>query len=185
MIARTLFIESKKLRVFDMDDTLIKTDSYIYVNHESGNISKLTPGQYAVYKPRKGDEFDFREFDTIKNPTEIKAITRILKDMVRARGNRGVYILTARSKAKPISIYLKDIGIRDVEVVALGSADPQHKADWIEEKIKKDGYDDVFFIDDSIENVKAAKRRLSKLGVKHRVSRMKHSWSNAECKRSF
>jgi len=33
MIARNLFTESKKLRVFDVDDTLVKTTSFIYVTN--------------------------------------------------------------------------------------------------------------------------------------------------------
>ena len=33
MIARSLFTESKKLRVFDFDDTLVKTTSFIYVTN--------------------------------------------------------------------------------------------------------------------------------------------------------
>jgi len=49
MIARSLFVEDKKLRVFDFDDTLVKTTSYIYITHKDGKTSKLTPGQYAVY----------------------------------------------------------------------------------------------------------------------------------------
>jgi hypothetical protein len=39
-------------------------------------------------------------------------------------------------------------------VVALGDADPQAKADWIEKHIKN-GYTDIAFMDDSIKNVKA------------------------------
>jgi len=31
-IARTLFTEDKKLRIFDFDDTLVKTNSFILVN---------------------------------------------------------------------------------------------------------------------------------------------------------
>ena len=38
----------KKLRVFDFDDTLVKTNSFVYVSN-SGKIQKLNPGQYAVY----------------------------------------------------------------------------------------------------------------------------------------
>ena len=33
MIARSLFTESKKLRVFDFDDTLVKTTSFIYITN--------------------------------------------------------------------------------------------------------------------------------------------------------
>ena len=34
-IARALFTESKKLRVYDFDDTLVKTNSFIYVTHRN------------------------------------------------------------------------------------------------------------------------------------------------------
>ena len=73
MIARSLFVESKKLRVFDFDDTLVKTTSFIYVTHSNGKTSKLTPGQYAVYKEKPGDEFDFKDFEQVKNPKIIKS----------------------------------------------------------------------------------------------------------------
>ena len=48
MISRSLFTESKKLRVFDFDDTLVKTTSFIYVTN-NGKTRKLTPGQYVQY----------------------------------------------------------------------------------------------------------------------------------------
>ena len=60
MLVRSLFVESKKLRVFDFDDTLVKTTSYIYVTN-NGKKRKLTPGQYAIYKEKPGDEFDFKD----------------------------------------------------------------------------------------------------------------------------
>ena len=52
MLLRSLFLESKKLRVFDFDDTLVKTTSFIYVTN-NGKTRKLTPGQYAVYKEKQ------------------------------------------------------------------------------------------------------------------------------------
>lgn len=176
MIARSLFVGSKKLRVFDFDDTLVKTDSFIYITHANGKKSKLTPGQYAVYKERPGDRFNFSDFEQIKNPTEIKAITMVLKRMLDAGGaDRHMYILTARGKAKPIQDYLKDVGFRGIEVVALGDSNPQKKSDWIEEKIDKFGFDDIYFIDDSKKNVDAVKKMLQRKDVKHKVQWMKHS----------
>jgi hypothetical protein len=168
-IARSLFHEAKKLRVFDFDDTLVKTDSYIYVKHTNGKETKLTPGQFAVHTLKSGDEYDFRDFKKVSNPIEIKAITKVLRGMVAGSGDRGVFILTARAAWKPIKNYLRDIGIRGVYVVALGSANPKDKADWIENQIDSDGYDDVYFIDDSKPNVDAVKGMLQKKGVKHRV----------------
>ena len=54
MISRSLFVESKKLRVFDFDDTLVKTTSFIYITN-GDKKTKLTPGEYAVYKEKPGD----------------------------------------------------------------------------------------------------------------------------------
>jgi hypothetical protein len=160
----------KKLRVFDFDDTLVQTNSNIYIKHKDGKESKLTPGEYAIYEPKDGDKFDFSDFEKVKQPQEIKGVTRLLKNIVRVGGSE-IVILTARAAYKPIKKYLSDIGLKDIFVVALADANPQKKADWIEDKIK-DGVDDVFFIDDSHKNVAAVKELSKKypnisLKVKH------------------
>jgi len=172
-IARSLFTESKKLRVFDMDDTLVTTDSFIYVTHKNGKRSKLTPGQYAVYAPKSGDIFDYSDFQKLNNPKIIKAYFEVLRRT--AAKNETVYILTARSAYKPIKKFIDDTGIRNVYVVALGDSNPEKKADWIEDKIKKDGYDDVYFIDDSSKNIDAVRKRLHNYpNVKTKLQLAKH-----------
>ena len=166
--------EVKKLRVFDFDDTLVKTKSHIYVKHGDGKESKLTPGEYAVYEPKSDDQFDFSDFEKVQHPQEIKGITKLLKTVVRAEGERKVVILTARSVYQPVKDYLKDIGLEGIYVVALGDSDPQKKADWIEDKIKK-GYEDVFFIDDSHKNVSAVSKLKEKYpNIKMKVQHVKH-----------
>jgi FMN phosphatase YigB (HAD superfamily) len=147
--------KSEKLRVFDFDDTLVQTNSHIYIKHKDGKDSKLTPGEYAIYEPKDGDKFDFSDFEKVKQPQEIKGVTRLLKNIARVGGSE-IVILTARAVYKPIKKYLSDIGLEDIYVVALADANPQKKADWIENKIK-DGVKDVFFIDDSHKNVQAVK----------------------------
>lgn len=174
MIARSLFVEEKKLRVFDFDDTLVKTSSYIYVKHKDGKESKLTPGQYAVYKERPGDEFDFRDFEKVKNPKIIKGYFQLLKNMA-ATSDRAVYILTARSAYKPVYDFIKDSGIKDVFVVALGDNNPETKADWIEREMKNQGYDNIYFVDDSPKNVDAVRKRLNKYpNIRKKVQLVKH-----------
>ena len=166
--------ESKKLRVFDFDDTLVKTKSHIYIKHGDGKESKLTPGEYAVYEPKADDKFDFSDFEQVKQPQEIKGITNLLKRVVKSEGERKVVILTARSAYQPVKDYLKDIGLEGIYVVALGDADPQKKADWIENKIKT-GYNDVFFIDDSQKNVQAVSGLKKKYpNIKMKVQQVKH-----------
>ncbi len=147
--------KSEKLRVFDFDDTLVQTKSNIYITHKDGKKSKLTPGEYAIYEPKDGDKFDFSDFEKVKQPQEIKGVTRLLKNIARVGGSQ-IVILTARSAYKPVKDYLSDIGLDKLYVVALADSDPQKKADWIEDKIKS-GVKDVFFIDDSHKNVAAVK----------------------------
>ena len=175
MISRNLFTESKNLRIFDFDDTIVKTNSYIYVTHQNGMKSKLTPGQYAVYTEKPGDVYDFKDFEQVKEPHEIQKITKILRGIV-SKSKEVVYILTARASYKPIKKYLSDIGInsKKIYVVALASNNPKDKADWIENMIDKEGYDDIYFVDDSEKNVSAAKQMLKTKNVKWRVQHIKH-----------
>jgi len=176
MISRSLFTEAKKLRVFDFDDTLVKTTSYIYVTHSNGKKSKLTPGQYAVYTEKPGDIFDFTDFDKVNEPKIIKGYFELLKRMKNSGGDKGVFILTARAKYKPVYDFIRDSGVKGVYVVALASNNPEDKAQWIEDKIKEEGYDDVFFVDDSKKNVDAVKSRLRNYpNVKSKIQHIKHT----------
>lgn len=177
MIARTLFIESKKLRVFDFDDTLIITKSFIYIKTKDGKEKKLTPGEYAVYQEKPGEEYDFRDFYSIKEPQELKRITKVFKRIIQKNSGDGVFILTARPQNvdKHIQQYLKDIGINQrIPVVGLQSNNPKDKANWLEKKIDNEGYDDVYFADDSIKNVNAVKDMLRTKDVKWRVQHIQH-----------
>jgi hypothetical protein len=167
----------KKLRIFDFDDTLVKTKSNIYIKHKDGKDSKLTPGEYAIYEPKDGDKFDFSDFEKVKQPQEIKGVTRLLKNIVRVGGSE-IVILTARAAYKPIKNYLSDIGLDNLYVVALADSDPQKKADWIEDKIKG-GVKDVFFIDDSHKNVAAVKALSKKYpNISLKVRHVQHDIPN-------
>jgi hypothetical protein len=137
--------------------------------------SKLTPGQYAVYTEKPGDVYDFKDFEQVKEPQEIQKITKILRGIV-SKSKEVVYILTARAAYQPIKKYLSDIGInsKKIYVVALASNNPKDKADWIENMIDKEGYDDIYFVDDSEKNISAAKQMLRTKNVKWRVQHIKH-----------
>src|SRR6056300_1417020 len=177
MISRSLFVESKKLRVFDFDETLALTKSFIYVKLPNGKEKKLTPGQFAVYDEKPGEEYDFRDFYSVQEPQELKRITRVLKRIIGKNGGDGVFILTARPQAvdKHVQQYLKDIGInKRIPVVGLQYNNPKDKADWLEKKIDDEGYDDVYFADDSKKNVDAAKKMLRTKDINWRVQHIKH-----------
>jgi len=146
----------KRLRIFDFDDTLVKSNSKVFLIR-NGEKKEMTPGEFAIYKKKPGDEFDFSEFDRVIEPKQIKSMFRVFKNIYKASGSRRLTILTARAAYKPVRKFLKDVGFNDVYVVALGDANPQKKADWIQSQIQK-GYDDILFLDDSPKNVKAVKK---------------------------
>ena len=146
----------KKLRVFDFDDTLVKSNSKVYVINK-GKKKTLTPGQFAIYKKKSGDEFAFSDFDKVIEPKQIKAMFKVFKNIYKASGSRRLTVLTARAAYRPVRKFLNDVGFSDVFVVALGDANPQKKADWIKGQIEK-GYDDILFLDDSSKNVTAVKK---------------------------
>jgi inosine/xanthosine triphosphate pyrophosphatase family protein len=56
----------------------------------------------------------------------------------------------------------------------LGDNNPEKKADWIEDRVKE-GYDDVFFVDDSEKNIAAVRKRLKDYpDVKQKIQQVKH-----------
>jgi len=146
----------KKLRIFDFDDTLVKSNSKVYVTNK-GKKRTLTPGQFAIYKQKADDVFDFSDFDKVIEPKQIKSMFKVFKNIYKASGSRRLTILTARSAYKPVRKFLKDVGFNDVYVVALGDANPQKKSNWVKSQIEK-GYDDILFLDDSPKNVNAVKK---------------------------
>ena len=156
MIKLLDLILEKKLRVFDFDDTLVKSNSKVFVINK-GKKKTLTPGEFAIYNKKAGDEFDFSDFDKVIEPKKIKAMFRVFKNIYKASGSRRLTILTARAAYKPVRKFLKDVGFNDVYVVALGDSNPKKKADWIQGQIEK-GYDNILFLDDSPKNVSAVKK---------------------------
>ena len=162
----------KKLRIFDLDDTLFETEAKVIVISSDDTSREITPAEYAVYEPQSGDKFDFSQFQTLINPTLIRSIgKRFYKIVTSSNGDRKTVILTARgSEAAP---HIKDI-IRkyfrvDIEVVTLGTGDPMAKANWILNKIQNEGYNDIFFVDDSSKNILATYKTINNLPIKYKL----------------
>ena len=153
------YLNESKLRVFDFDDTIAKSDSKIYITTDTGRELVMTPGQYATHKVNPDYEYDFSEFDDVINPREIKQITNIVRNAINAgTDGREIAILTARARGAEDAIkkYLKsiDIDISKITFVLLGDSAPEAKAEWVAERIEA-GATDVLFFDDSEKNFDA------------------------------
>mgnify|MGYP003956535447 CR=1 FL=1 len=166
------FLTESKLRIFDFDDTLVKTDATVKVTDPNGKTQIMTPGEFAEHKIDKESQYDFSEFEqaSLINPREIEKVTKVLRNVINAGGDREVAILTARSPQAQGSIedYLEDIGIdySGIDIVLVGDPDPMAKANWIENKIV-DGTTDILFLDDSGQNIDAV------LGLKNKYPDIK------------
>ena len=157
---KDLLLERGMLSIFDFDDTLVTSDSWVYVKRPDGTEIQLDAAEFAVYTPKKGETFDFRDFDRkLRNPKLIKKNVDLLRKQL-SKGGRKVTILTARRLGAPINHFFRTIGINPY-VVPLGDADPQKKADYIEAEILK-GYNPVYFMDDSPKNIKAVDKLKNK-----------------------
>ena len=162
----------KKLRIFDLDDTLFETESMIVLTSANGAKKEITPAEYAVYEPQPGDTFDFSQFHTIINPKLIRSIAKRFYKIVSAGTvDRSYVILTARGpEAAP---HIKDIIKRyfrvNIEVITLNTGDPMAKANWILNKIQNEGYNDIFFVDDSSKNILATYRTINNLPIKYKL----------------
>jgi hypothetical protein len=155
-LIREVIEREKTLYAFDLDDTLIKSSSKVIVKSPEGT-KKLTPAEYAIYTPLPSDELDFSEFSQIKNPSLIKDNVKIFLDTLKQSSSISkTIILTARTPdiTKDIQDLLDFKNLPQVEIHAVGSSDPQKKADVIQDFIDQ-GFTQIRFFDDSPANIKA------------------------------
>jgi hypothetical protein len=166
----------KKLRVFDMDDTLLTTSSRVKLTTPEGT-KFLTPKEYNEYTPKEGESYGpdaYEEFGVLIQPKEIEytvpIFSKILKALHKDSENRKVMILTSRSGKESfvnslkswLSKYAQNLGISQqtvdqIEIRGIGSSNPEDKADVIRQQIEDEGFMDVKFFDDAEGNVKAVK----------------------------
>ena len=125
----------------------------------------------------QGAEFDFREFSKVIEG-EKGPLFSVAEKIAAARGTDDVFILTARpaDAAVPIQEFMKANGV-DIplsNITGLGDGTAEAKAGWIMGKAAE-GYNDFYFADDAIKNVKAVKNVLSQVDVKSKVQQAKFS----------
>ena len=134
------YLKETKLRVFDFDDTLVKSDSKIKVIRDDGTKAYISTAEFAIQGEKPGHEYDYSEFKYVVDPHEIKKVTNILRNVVKAgTSGREIAILSARAPESETSMkkYLQDIDIdiSKITFALLGDADPKAKSDWIKDRI--------------------------------------------------
>ena len=178
--ARSLKTPEKGISVFDFDDTIAKTKSKVLYTLPNGKKGKLSPEEFATKSALLEEQratFDFSEFNKV-----IKGKKGPLADLALKRqgkfGGKDIFILTARPQqsAPAIHEFLKGIGL-DIplnNITGLEDGTPQAKANWVASKAAE-GYNNFYFADDQIKNVKAVKEILDQVDVKSKVQQAKAS----------
>ena len=142
-----------------------------------GKIDAATFAKDAAKMEAEGAEFDFSEFSKVVDGKK-GPLFEVAKKIADARGTEDVFILTARPQeaAGPIKAFMEANGI-DIplaNITGLGDGTAEAKAGWIMGKAA-DGYNDFYFADDAVKNVKAVKDVLSQVDVKSKVQLAKAS----------
>jgi hypothetical protein len=172
----------KGISVFDFDDTSAFTSGSVLYTMPDGTKGKLNAEEFAKEGSsflEEGAVFDFSEFSKVVNGRPGPMVEK-MKKMIAKFGNENFFILTARpaNAAVPIKEFLDSIGI-DIpleNITGLGNSTAQAKADWMTAKAAE-GYNDFYFADDAIQNVKAVKNALDVLDVKSKIQQARIKFS--------
>ena len=103
-----------------------------------------------------------------------------MRNQIKKFGVDNVFVLTARppQSAEAIHGWLKSKGITIPlkNITGLGNSTGEAKALWMLEKFAE-GYNDMYFVDDALSNVKAVKNVLNQLDIKSNVQQAKTKFS--------
>ena len=150
----------------------------------TGEVMKITPAQFATDAAKlenQGAIFDFSEFNKVVDGKPGPLVPRLRK-AIKKFGNENIFVLTARPQASAQSIYdfLKGIGVELPldNIVGLEDGRPQAKANWVISKAAE-GYNDFYFVDDAVKNVKAVAKVLEQVDVNSKVQQAKIRFSKS------
>ena len=170
----------KKIRIFDFDDTLATSKSMVIVNMADGTSKKINATEFALQAAdleAQGAQFDFAEFSKVVDGKK-GPLFDVAKKIADARGTEDLFILTARpqSAAGPIKAFMNALGVNIPlkNITGLSDGTAAAKGRWVAGKAAE-GYNDFYFADDAVKNVKAVKDVLSQIDVKSKVQQAKFS----------
>ena len=179
-VARDPNAPIKKIRVFDFDDTLAITKSDVLFTAPDGSKGRLTAEKFAMDGARllsEGYVFDFSEFNKVTKG-EPGPLLDIAKKIQAARGTEDVFVLTARAPEAQVAIkeFLDSVGLNIPlkNITGLGNSTGEAKANWLVNKAAE-GYNDFYFADDALQNVKAVRESMSMLDVKSKTQLVKNN----------
>ena len=156
------------LTVFDIDDTIFKTNNKVYIIKNKIIKQKISSAEFAAYKLKKGETYDFSEFrDSRLFYEQAKPIREILKKIktitkrIKRKKYSQIILLTARKNMNNKSLFLKTfrnfgIDIDNIYIERAGNLNlevHEAKKKIISKYLKKNIFSKVRLYDDQIKNL--------------------------------
>ena len=169
---------SKGITILDFDDTLATSKSKILYTKSDGTKGSLNPAQYAKnYQEMlgQGTTFDFSQFNEVIDGKIAPLFNKAMK-LQGKFGPKNMFVLTARpaESAPAIHAFLQANGLKIPldNITGLANSTAEAKALWIADKVGE-GYNDIYFADDALQNVEVVKNVLDQMDVKSKVQQAK------------
>ena len=154
----------------------------VYAGINSTKVERINATEFALEAgnlEQQGATFNFSEFNQVidgkKGP--LFDVAKMIND---SKGERDMFVLTARPAASAPNIkeFLDGLGLNiPIEnIIGLADGKAQAKADWFIKKYSE-GYNDFYFADDALKNVKAVKAAFDVLDVKSQVQQARVKFS--------
>jgi len=170
--------ESVGMSAFDFDETLIVDGENFVTATKGSDIVKISSGKWPIEGPKLAEDgytFDFSDFVNVRGGIDGPLMKNFKKKLAKY-GGENMFILTARPQEadKAIHGWLKSKGINIplANITGLANSTGESKAQWMLDKFAE-GYNDMYFVDDALPNVKAVKHVLSQLDIKSDVQQAK------------
>ncbi len=146
--------------IMDFDETVGVSENFV-IARKDGKTKRIASDKWPVVGEQMvndGWEMDFSDFNKVTDGKPGPLFEK-LKNQIKKYGVDNVYILTARAaeSAPAIQAWLKSQGI-DLpleNITGLGNSTGKAKADWIEQNLMLNGFNDIYFVDDAHQNVEA------------------------------
>lgn len=166
----------KTICIFDLDDTLVKTDAKIKVyQKETGDLlQSMTPEEFNGYVNLNGHILDFEDFNDLQILLSGKLIEKNVKILKECSQKHPVGMITARSHRMSVLefIYEKRLPIQEDLVFVVNDEDSGFSGNVAERKkqafikLIEKGYNDFIYYDDNLDNLRAAETLVSEYDIR-------------------
>ena len=164
---------SRGMSAFDFDETVGISENFVIATKD-GEEKRIASNEWPMVGDKllkEGWKMDFTDFNKVTDGKPGPLMQK-MKNQIKKFGPKNVFILTARAPESEAAIhaYLESEGIKIPlkNITGLGNSTGEAKAVWMLNKFAE-GYNDMYFVDDALPNVKAVKNVLEQLDIKSKV----------------